>query len=183
MAPALPYVAVGLGVMQAQQQNAAGKYNQAIQNRNAQLADQEATQIEKQAEFDLARFDQKFAQLQSQTTTRILKSGAELGGTGIRVLRRNAEEAEVEKNTITYNSKVAAAQRREAGNMFRIQGQFARQQGRSAAISTLVSTGLSFAGSSAGKTLLGGTKPAGTFDGASSFSQYAANPTGYSGSF
>jgi len=72
MAPALPYVAVGLGVMQAQQQNAAGKYNQSIQNRNAQLADQEATQIEKQAEFDLARFDQKFAQLQSQTTTRIL---------------------------------------------------------------------------------------------------------------
>ena len=183
MAPVLPYVAVGLGVKQAIDQNAAGKYNQSIQNRNAQLADQEATQIEKQAEFDLARFDQNFAQLQSQTTTRILKSGAELGGTGIRVLRRNAEEAEVEKNTITYNSKVAAAQRREAGNMFRIQGQFARQQGRSAAISTLVSTGLSFAGSSAGKTLLGGTKPAGTFDGASSFSQYAANPTGYSGSF
>ena len=183
MAPALPYVAVGLGVKQAIDQNAAGKYNQSIQNRNAQLADQEAAQIEKQAEFDLARFDQNFAQLQSQTTTRILKSGAELGGTGIRVLRRNAEEAEVEKNTITYNSKVAAAQRREAGNMFRIQGQFARQQGRSAAISTLVSTGLSFAGSSAGKTLLGGTKPAGTFDGASSFSQYAANPTGYSGSF
>jgi hypothetical protein len=28
---------------------------------------------------------------------------------------------------LTYNSKVAAAQRREAGNMFRIQGQFARQ--------------------------------------------------------
>ena len=183
MAPVLPYVAVGLGVKQAIDQDAAGKYNQSIQNRNAQLADQEATQIEKQAEFDLARFDQNFAQLQSQTTTRILKSGAELGGTGIRVLRRNAEEAEVEKNTITYNSKVAAAQRREAGNMFRIQGQFARQQGRSAAISTLVSTGLNFAGSSAGKTLLGGTKPAGTFDGASSFSQYAANPTGYSGSF
>ena len=183
MAPALPYVAVGLGVMQASQQNAAGKYNQSIQNRNAQLADQEAVQIEKQAEFDLARFDQNFAQLQGQTSTRILKSGVELGGTGIRVLRRNAEEAEVEKNTITYNSKVAAAQRREAGNMFRIQGQFARQQGRSAAIGTLVSTGLTFAGSSAGKTLLGGSKPAGTFDGASSFSQYAANPTGYSGSF
>ena len=183
MAPALPYVAVGLGVMQAQQQNAAGKYNQSIQNRNAQLADQEATQIEKQAEFDLARFDKNFAQLQSQTTTRILKSGAELGGTGIRVLRRNAEEAEVEKNTITYNSKVAAAQRREAGNMFRIQGQFARQAGRQAAISTLVSTGLNFAGSSAGKSLLGGSKPVGTFDGASSYGQYASNPTGYSGSF
>jgi hypothetical protein len=183
MAVALPYVAVGLGVMQAQQQNAAGKYNQSIQNRNAEIADQEAVQIEKQKEFDLQRFDQNFTQLQGQTNTRILKSGVELSGTGLRVLRRNAEEAEVEKNVITYNSQVAAAQRREAGAMSRIQGQFARQQGRSAAIGTLVSTGLTFAGSSAGKTLLGGSKPAGTFDGATSYTQYASNPTGYSGSF
>jgi len=183
MATALPYIAVGLGVKQAIDQNAAGKYNQSIQNRNAELADQKAVQIEKQTEFDLQRFDQNFKQLQGQTTTRILKSGVELGGTGIRVLRRNAEEAEVEKSTITYNSKVAQAQRREAGNMSRIQGQFARASGRAAAIGTLVSTGLTFAGSSAGKSLLGGSKPAGSFDGASSMTQYQSNPTGYSGSF
>ena len=183
MAPVLPYVAVGLGVKQAIDQNAAGKYNQSIQNRNAELADQEAVQIEKQAEFDLQRFDQNFKQLQGQTTTRILKSGAELGGTGLRVLRNNAEEAEKEKNVMRYNSQVAVAQKKEQSKMFRISGQFARQQGRQAAISTLVSTGTTFFGSSAGKSLLGGSKPAGTFDGASSFSQYAANPTGYSGSF
>ena len=180
---ALAVGSFGLSAAQASQQSAAGKYNQSIQNRNAQIADQEAQQIEKQKEFDLQRFDQNFAQLQSQTTTRILKSGAELSGTGLRVLRSNAEQAEVERNVIDYNSKVAAAQRREAGNMFRIQGQFARQAGRSAAISTLVSAGTTFAGSSAGKSLLGGNKPVGTFDGASSYGQYAANPTGYSGSF
>jgi hypothetical protein len=180
MAPALPYIAVGMGVMQAQQQNAAGKYNQSIQNRNAQLADQEAQQIEKQKEFDLQRFDQNIQQLEGQTITRIAKTGADFSGTGLRILRNNAEQAEVEKNVITYNSKVAAAQRREAGNMFRIQGQFARQAGRTAAISTLVSAGTTFAGSSAGKSLLGGSKPAGTFDGATSYGQYAANPTVYS---
>ena len=154
MAPALPYIAVGMGVMQAQQQNAAGKYNQAIQNRNAQIADQEAQQIEQQKEFDIARFDKNFAQLQSQATTRILKSGVELQGTGLRVLRNNAEQAEVERNVIDYNSKVAAAQRREAGNLFRIQGQFAAQQGRQAAIGTLFKGATTFAGSSAGKSLL-----------------------------
>ena len=141
-------------VMQAKQQSAAGKYNQAIQNRNAQLADQEATAIEKQKEFDIARFDKNFAQLQSQTTTRILKSGAELGGTGLKILRSNAEEAEVERNTITYNANVAAAQRREAGNLYRIQGQFARQQGRQAAMTTIFKGATTFAGSSAGKSLL-----------------------------
>ena len=183
MAVALPYVAVGLGVKQAIDQNAAGKYNKKVNDRNAQIADQEATQIEKQTEYELANFDKQIERLQGQTTTRILKSGAELGGTGLRVLRNNAEEAEKEKNVMRYNSQVAVAQKKEAGNMFRIQGQFARQQGRSAAISTLVSTGTTFFGSSAGKSLLGGSKPAGTFDGASSFSQYASNPTGYSGSF
>lgn len=98
MAPAVPYLIVGgLGYMQYQQQGAAGKYNQAIQNRNAQIAEQEAAQIDKQLEFDLGRFDQKFDQLQGQTTTRILKTGADLSGSGLKVLRANAQQAELEK--------------------------------------------------------------------------------------
>ena len=116
--------------------------------------DQTPVDFEKQKEFDIARFDKNFAQLQSQTTTRILKSGVELGGTGLKILRANAEEAEVERNTITYNSQVAAAQRREAGNLYRIQGQFARQQGKAAAMTTLFKGATTFAGSSAGKSLL-----------------------------
>jgi hypothetical protein len=141
-------------VAQAQQQSAAGKYNQAIQNRNSQIAEQEAQQIEKQKEFDIQRFDQKFTQLQSSTTTRILKTGADLSGTGLRVLRSNAEQAEVERNTIEYNSQIAAAQRREAGNLYRIQGQFAAQQGKQAAMTTLFKGATTLAGSSAGKSLL-----------------------------
>jgi hypothetical protein len=152
--PFLPYVSAGLSVVQASQQSAAGKYNQSIQNRNAQIADQEAQQIEQQKEFDIARFDKNFSQLQGQTTTRILKSGADLSGTGLRVLRSNVEQAEVEKNVITYNSQVAAAQRREAGNLYRIQGQFAAQQGKQAAIGTLFRGATTFAGSPAGKSLL-----------------------------
>jgi hypothetical protein len=143
MAPALPYVVGGLGFMQYQQQGAAGKYNQAIQNRNAQIAEQEAAQIEKQLEFDIARFDQKFQQLQGQTTTRILKTGADLSGTGLRVLRANAEEAEKERNIMEYNAKIGQAKKFEEANFFRIQGQVARQQARSAQISTLFSTGTS----------------------------------------
>jgi hypothetical protein len=144
MATAAPYLIVGgLGAMQYQQQGAAGKYNQAIQNRNAQIAEQEAAQIEKQLEFDIARFDQKFQQLQGQTTTRILKTGADLSGTGLRVLRANAEEAEKERNIMEYNAKIGQAKKFEEANFFRIQGQVARQQARSAQISTLFSTGTS----------------------------------------
>ena len=133
----------GLGVAQYQQQGAAGKFNQSVQNRNAQIAEQEAAQIEKQLEFDISRFNQKFQQLQGQTTTRIAKTGADFGGTGLRVLRANAEEAEKERNIMEYNAKIGQARKFEEANFFRIQGQVARQQAKSAQLSTLFSTGTS----------------------------------------
>jgi len=132
-----------LGAAQIQQQGAAGKYNQAVQNRNAQVAEQEAAQIEKQLELDLARFDQQFQQLQGQTKTAILKSGAELSGSGLRVLRYNAEQAELEKDILEYNAKIGQARKFEEANFARIQGEFIRQQTRMAQIGTAFQTGTS----------------------------------------
>ena len=134
---------IGSSVIQYQQQGAAGKYNQAIANRNAQIAEQEAAQIEKQKEFDIARFDQQFVQLQGQTKTRVLFSGADLSGSGLRILRRNAEQAEVEKNIIDYNAKIGQAQKFEEANFSRIQGSIARQQARIAQIGTITQAGTS----------------------------------------
>jgi len=142
-APALPFISVGLGIAQYKQQGAAGKYNQAIQNRNAQIAEQEAAQIEKQLEFDLARFDQRFQQLQGQAKTRILKTGADLSGTGLRVLRSNAQQAEIEKNIMDYNAKIGQAKKFEEANFARIQGNIARQTSRIAQVGTLFQTGTS----------------------------------------
>ena len=132
-----------LGAVQYQQQGAIGKYNQAIQNRNAQVAEQQAEQIEKQKEFDIAKFDQQFAQLQGQTKTRILFSGAELSGSGLRILRQNAEQAEIEKDIIDYNAKIGQARKFEEANFARIQGQMARQQARMAQLQTITQTGTS----------------------------------------
>ena len=134
---------IGLGAAQYKQQGAAGKYNQAIQNRNAQIAEQEAAQIEKQLEFDLARFDQRFQQLQGQTTTRISKTGADLSGTGLRILRSNAQQAEIEKNIMDYNAKIGQARKFEEANFSRIQGNVARQQAKIAQLNTLTQTGTS----------------------------------------
>ena len=134
---------VTLGYMQYKQQGAAGKYNQSIQERNAKIAEQEAAQIDKQLEFDIARFDQKVDQLQGQTTVSIAKSGADISGTGLRVLRANAEEAEKEKNIIEYNAKIGQARKFEEANFSRIQGQVARNAARSAQIGTIVQTGTS----------------------------------------
>ena len=121
-----------IGAAQYQQQGAIGKYNQAVANRNAQVAEQEAQRLEQQLEFDLARFDQQFAQLQGQTKTRIVKSGAELSGSGLRVLRYNAEQAELEKDILDYNSKVAQSKKLEEANFARMSGNLARIEARQA---------------------------------------------------
>ena len=148
--------AVGaLGFAQYQQQGAAGKYNQAVQNRNAQIAEQEAAQIEKQLEFDLARFDQQFQQLQGQTNVSLAKSGADMSGTSLRILRYNAEQAELQKNIMDYNSKVAQSQKMEEANFARIQGTMARQQARIAQLQTITQTGTSLLSMSGG---FGGNK-------------------------
>jgi len=161
-----------VGYAQYKQQGAIGKYNQAVQNRNAQIAEQEAERLEQQLEFDLARFDQQFAQLQGQTKTRILKSGASLSGTGLKILRSNAEQAEIEKDVMDYNSKVAQSQKIESANFARIQGNIARQQARLAQIATIAGTTTSILGMSN----IGSPSPQGQFGSTannSTFSNYS----------
>ena len=114
------------------QASAIGKYNQAIQNRNAQVKEQEAKAIEQQKELDIQRFDQKFAQLQGETKTKIVKSGAELSGSGLRILRSNAEQAEIEKDIIEYNAKIGQSRAFEQANFARMQGNLARMEARQA---------------------------------------------------
>ena len=112
------------------QANALGKYNQSVQNRNALIREQEAEAIEKQNEFDIARFDQQFTQMQGQTKTAVLTSGAELSGSGLNVLRYNAQQAEIEKDILDYNSKVSQSQKVEQANFARIQGSISRREGK-----------------------------------------------------
>jgi len=112
------------------QANALGKYNRDVQNRNALVAEQESQRLEERNEFDIARFDQQFSQLQGETTTAILTSGVELSGSGLRILEYNAQQAAVEKDILSYNSKVAQSQKLEEAHFARMQGVIARRQGK-----------------------------------------------------
>ena len=137
------WISAVASVAAAQQASAAGKYNQAVQERNARVKEQEAAQMEKQKEFDIARFDQQFAQLQGQTKTAILKSGVELSGSGLNVMRYNSEQAEIEKDILEYNSKVSQSRKLEEANFARMSGQMARMEARSAQIGYYAQAGQS----------------------------------------
>ena len=133
-----------LGVAQYQQQGAIGKYNQAVNNRNALVAEQESKQIEKQSEFDIAQFDKQFTKLEGETEVALAKSGVVQGtGTAYRIRMQNAVEASLQKNIMEYNAKVGAARKMEDANFARIKGTIAKQQAKLAQIGTIASTGTS----------------------------------------
>jgi hypothetical protein len=140
-----------VAVAAARQASAVGKYNQAIANRNAQVAEQEAEIIKDKLELDLARFDQKFIQLQASTKTAVLKSGAELSGSGLRILRFNAEQAEIEKNIIEYNAKINEQRKFEEANFARMSGEAARMSAKQAEFGYYAQAGESLL------TMFGGT--------------------------
>ena len=140
-----PQLIVGaIGAAQIAQQGAIGKYNQAVANRNANVAEQEAALIEKQTEFDIARFDKDFRRVEGKTKVALAKSGVVQGsGTAYKIAAANAREAELQRNIMRYNSKVNQARKIESANFARIEGNIARQQARLAQIGTIASTGTS----------------------------------------
>jgi hypothetical protein len=134
---------VGTQLLAAQQAGAVGKYNQAIKNRNALVYEQEKNRLEDKLAFDLEKFDDQFRQFQGKTTTAILTSGAELSGSGLRVLRSNAEQAEIEKSVMEYNTKVAESQAMEKASFARMEGRLARMEARRSQIGYLAGAGTS----------------------------------------
>ena len=142
-APALPYVAPVLSLAAASSANQIGKFNQDVANRNALVAEQEAAAIAKLTQFNIQKFNQSFEKLQSQSKVSTLKSGVELSGTALKILQSNAEQAELQRDVIEYNGKVAEAKKLEEANFARIQGSLARASGRQQAIGYLAGAGSS----------------------------------------
>ena len=140
-AAAMPFTAI-MGAVQYQQQGAIGKFNQSVANRNAQVLEGQATQIEQKAEFDIAQFQKNFRKIEGETTVALAKSGVQLGtGTAYNIELSNAYEAKLQENLIRYNSKVAANNKQEEANFATIKGQMARQESKLAQINTIASTG------------------------------------------
>ena len=137
-------IVAGMTAVQVKQQSAIGKYNQRVANRNATIAEQEAGQIDKQAEFDIARFDQKFRQSVGTVEVALAKSGVDItSGSGARVTEANNLEKEMQNKITRYNADVGMANKMEEARFSRIQGEMARQQARLANISTVAKAGTS----------------------------------------
>jgi len=162
---------VGMTAVQMKQQSAIGKYNQQVANRNADILEQEAGQIDKQAEFDIARFDQQFRKSVGTVNVALAKSGVVItSGSAARVKEANQLEAEMQNKITRYNADVSIANKMEEARFSRIQGEMARQQARLANISTVAKAGTSLlATSSFGQKSIFGSTPKSPFGNRSSY--------------
>jgi hypothetical protein len=143
MSAAIPFVGPVLSVAAASSANEIGKFNQSVANRNAVIAEQEAAAQAKLTQFNIQKFNQSFEKLQSQSKVSALKSGVELSGTALKILQSNAEQAELQRDIIEYNGKVAESKKLEEANFARMSGSIARMQGRQQAIGYLSQAGSS----------------------------------------
>ena len=135
---------IGMGVAQYQAQGKIGKYNQAVNNRNALVLENQALQLEQKAEFDIAQFNKSFKKIEGSTKVATAKSGAVIdSGSAYYVALSNAYEAELQRNLINYNAKIAADNKREQANFAIIQGQIARNASKLAQLQTIATTGTS----------------------------------------
>jgi hypothetical protein len=135
---------IGMGAIQYNAQGKIGKYNQAVYNRNAKVLENQAIQLEQKAEFDIAQFNKSFKKIEGSTKVATAKSGAVIdSGSAYYVALSNAYEAQLQKNLIRYNAKIAADNKREEATFAIIKGQIARNQAQLAQLETIASTGTS----------------------------------------
>ena len=133
---------LAMGAAQYSAQGKIGKYNQAVNNRNALILEGQAEQLEKKAEFDIAQFEKNFTKIEGETKVALAKSGVVMdSGSAYNIQLSNAYEAKLQKQLIEYNSKVAVANKMEEANFARISGQIARNQAKLAQIGTIAQTG------------------------------------------
>ena len=130
------------------QEQAAYNYNADINERNAQVAEQEATQLVFQEEQNIVQFREDISDLQDATGQAFRYNGwiAE-EGTPLKVALANAQEADEEIAIRRYNAQVGrreylegAAQERMQGTLNRMYGQAARRAGQYGAIGSLLGT-------------------------------------------
>jgi len=133
-----------IGAATYKQQGKIGKFNEAVGNRNAQVLEAEAEQIEKKTDFDIARFNESYQKLVGQAEVAFAKSGVVSGtGTAYRIAAANAREKALQENIIRYNAQVAKSKKLEQANFARINASMARERAKLAQYQTIASYGTS----------------------------------------
>lgn len=123
-----------VGSIQAgRDQKRAYNYNAKVNERNAQVAEQDAEQLVLMEEVEIGRFRREFDNLQAATSQSFRFNGWMADtGTPLKVALANAQEADEEVAIRRYNAKVGKAELKEKGTQERMSANLNRMYGRAA---------------------------------------------------
>ena len=133
-------------VAEGNTKNAAYQFNADINERNAQVAEQQADQLVRREEEKIVDFQKDFRKFSDSQSQAFRYNGwIASEGTPLKVALASAQEAEEEIATRRYNAKVSsgaleenAAQERMQATLNRMYGKTARRAGQISATTTLL---------------------------------------------
>jgi len=103
----------------------AGRYQQTIAERNADIYESKADQALAIGERNVTVFNKSFAEQQAATETAYMKAGVKMAGTPLEIMEYNLTEAEMERQNILYDSQVMSHDARQQAVMARMEGNVA----------------------------------------------------------
>lgn len=115
-----------------------GKYNAAVAETNAELAELSAQDAEKRGTAEAARYRTNIRSLQGRQRAAIGGANIERSGSALDILTDTAATAELDMATIRSNAAREAFGFRTQGLNYRAQGQLDRFAGRTQAIGTIL---------------------------------------------
>lgn len=121
-------------IQAAKSAKAVGKANQALAERDAQVAEQKKAAVQNRLSVDVDSANRKFATLQSQTATAYRFSGVDpTEGTPLGVQIQNVQDFEYDKRLAEYNASIDQMELDEYATFARMKGDVQMLQAKAAA--------------------------------------------------
>jgi hypothetical protein len=139
---------------QGQAQERALNYQAAVQERNAQIAKQNA-------DYDAQRQSARLRRAIGSQRAAVLASGIQMEGTALELQQDTVQQAEMDRLAILYGGEINYQNARSEAELSRMQGKAAGQAGTTAAFGTLLG-GAANVGMSGTRLGVWGKKPTGT---------------------
>ena len=133
-------ISAGSSLYSGMAQSNAYNAQAAVDNQNADLAEDNAAAMMEMSYQDIAAFEEEYRSFESETIVNYAKAGVRSDSpTVLDVMHDNATNAEVEKAMIRYNARISANDQIVAAGQFRTQAAINKMNAKAAKIAAIAS--------------------------------------------
>ena len=145
LAPVLPFIVAGAGLLQAAGQYQQGQQAARASSYNADLYSQQAEQIRASAAADVVIGERQKESFLSSNRAGFAFRGVKISGSPLLVMAENAAALEADVRTQEYNTLISASRASSAASMEKLQARNYKIAGIVGAGTTILKTGVAMA--------------------------------------